>query len=143
MIRPAVLADADVIFDLAVESAQGYERLHMDYDKMRKGIRNAISSATHFAWVSEVESYVDGVLIGLTGENLWAQRKNCIVALWKANTPGEGRKLLAEFRAWVRSRRAIRVAGIVPDSNHVDWRAYALADRMGFKRNGGVFLLCN
>lgn len=144
MIRPAILADVDAIFTIAVYEAEQYERLRIDGKKIRNGITQAISSARHFAWVSvDKHNYPVGALIGLTSDNLWAQRRNCFVALWQADIPGEGRKLLKEFKAWVSSRRAIRVAGFVPDSEHCDWRAYALANRMGFKRNGGTFLIFN
>ena len=144
MIRPAILADVDAIFSIAVHETAGYDRLRLDVDKIRKGITQAISSARHFAWVAvDSQDRPCGALIGLTSENLWAQRKNCFIALWASDIPGEGRKLLKEFRDWVLSRRAIRVAGFVPDSDHVDWRAYAIAERMGFKRNGGTFLLYN
>ena len=129
---------------IAVFEATKYDRLRADGDKIRRAITQAISSARHFAWVSVDEhNYPVGVLIGLTSDNLWAQRKNCFVALWQADVIGEGRKLLKEFRTWVHSRRIIRVAGFVPDSDHFDWRAYAIAERMGFKRNGGTFLLYN
>lgn len=144
MIRPATLADIDAIFTLAVHEASMYSQLHIDGEKIRNGITQSISAAKHFAWVSVDEhNYPVGALIGLTSHNLWAQRQNCFVALWQADIPGEGRKLLQQFKQWVQSRRAIRVAGIVPDGNHIDWRAYALAERMGFKRHGAVFLLYN
>jgi len=144
MIRPAILADAEAIFPIAVFECRGYERLLPDPDKIRRGIIQAISSASHFAWVSvDDQDRVNGALIGLTSNNLWAQRKNCFVALWSSAIKGDGAKLLREFKRWVQSRRAIRVAGFVPDSDHIDWRAYALAERMGFKRNGGAFLLYN
>jgi hypothetical protein len=118
--------------------------LKPDPEKIRKGIIQAISGANHFCWISESKyEGFKGVLIGLTSNNLWAQRKNCFVALWFSEIRGDGVKLLREFKQWVQSRRAIRVAGFVPDSDHIDWRAYALVERMGFKRNGGAFLLYN
>ncbi len=143
MIRPATLADIDAIFGLALKDAQSYELLRPDYVKMRKGIMMSISGANHYASVSEIKGEVVGVLIGLTSDNLWAQRKNCFIALWQSLVPGEGAKLLRNFKFWLSQRRGIRVAGLVPDSNHIDWRAYALAERIGFHRNGGVFLLYN
>jgi len=143
VIRPAILADEDALFQLAVKSAQDYEQLRIDFIKIRKGIRQSISGANHYASVSEIDGEVVGVLIGLTSDNLWAQRKNCLIAFWKSLVPGEGAKLLRNFKFWLSQRRGIRVAGLVPDSDHIDWRAYALAERIGFHRNGGVFLLYN
>ena len=143
MIRPAVLSDFYAITGLAAVEAVKYSRLKIDRDKIYKAVKESISSARHFCWV-EVDDNDDvtGALIGLTSDNLWAQRSNCFVALWKAEN-GSGRALLQAFKDWVQSRRVIRVAGFVPDSDHIDWRAYALAERMGFKRNGGAFLLYN
>jgi hypothetical protein len=144
MIRAALLADADAIFGIASIQASQYEGLRPDAEKIRKGIVQAISSAKHFAWVTtDSQDRPCGVLIGLTSENLWAQRQNCLIALWVSDLPGEGRRLLKAFKSWVQSRRAIRVAGFVPDSNHIDQRAYRLAERMGFERCGGAYLLYN
>jgi len=143
MIRPATLHDVDAIFSIALSEARNYPELLPDRDKIRKGIIQAISSARHFAWVSENSKGVAGVIIGLTSENLWAERKNCLVALWTSKIVGDGMKLLKVFKMWVQSRRAIRVAGIVPDSNHFDPRVWMLVEHVGFKQYGGVYLLYN
>ena len=143
MIRPATLADLGAIMDIALSETVAYSDLRPDRDKIRSGIIQSISGASHFCWVSEEAGGVSGALIGLTSDNLWAQRKNCIVALWAAMVSGDGAALLRKFKEWVQSRRAIRVAGLVPDSDHIDRRAYLLADRIGFKRCGDVYLLYN
>ena len=144
MIRAATLGDIHEVLGIARDQARLYRGLKMDVEKMHQVITQAISSARHFCWVEvNDQDYATGVLIGITSHNLWAQRQNCLVALWAAIVPGEGRKLLQQFIEWVQSRRAIRLAGFVPDSNHIDWRSYAIAERMGFKRNGGAFLLYN
>jgi len=85
MIRPATLADVDAIFEIALIEAAKYDRLLPDRQKIRKGITMAISSAKHFCWVSEDNGRVNGALVALSSENLWAQRQNCIVALWKTH----------------------------------------------------------
>jgi hypothetical protein len=144
MIRPAILADVDAIFDLAIALYSQYPQLKPDLVKIRKGIIQAISSAKHFAWISESpHEGLKGVLIGLTSENLWAQRKNCFVPLWYSERRGDGAKLLRAFKIWVQSRRAIQVAGFVADSKYVDSRAWLLAERIGFKRCVGAYLLYN
>lgn len=143
MIRPAILADVEAILKIALEETKGYEMLRADPKSMRTHIYKAISSAKHFCTVSMNDGKVDGVLIGLVTSNLWAQRSNCFIALWKANVPGEGRKLMLAFKEWVQERRAIRVCGLVPDSNHIDPRAYKLAERLGFQRCGGAYLIYN
>ena len=144
MIRPATLADLEAIFDIAVHETRGYEKLRLEVAKIRRGIIQSISAAKHFCWVSvDSQDRVAGTLIGLTSENLWAQRKNCFVALWTSAIEGDGAKLLREFKQWIQSRRAIRVAGFVSDSDHIDSRAYMLAERIGFKRYGSTYLLYN
>ena len=143
MIRPAVLADLNGIIEIAMCEAMHYEGLHPDREKIRAGITQAISSAKHFCWVSVNDGGVAGALVGLSSENLWAQRQNCIVALWASEIVGEGRKLMKEFLKWIEDRRIIRVAGIVPDSNHFDPRVWKLAERLGFRKCGGAYLLYN
>jgi len=144
MIRPATLHDVDAIFVIGMSEADEYRYLRADPDKIRKGIIQAISAAKHFAWVSENDGGgIDGALIGLTSHNLWAKRQNCLVALWYSQKVGDGKKLLQVFKTWVRGRLAIRVAGFVSDSDHIDARAWVLAERMGFKRYGGAYLFYN
>ena len=143
MIRPATLADVDAIYDIAMDEARMYRSLRPDPVKIRKGIIQAISSAKHFAWVSIGVVRVEGALIGLTSHNLWAERQNCLVALWRSRIAGDGVRLLRAFKTWVQTRRAIRVAGFVSDSEHTDRRAFQLAERMGFRRCGGAYLLYN
>jgi len=144
MIRPATLMDVEAIWRISIFETRAYRELKPDTKKIRDEITQAISSARHFAWVSvDVHNDVQGALIGLTSDNLWAQRKNCIVALWSSVIVGDGAKLLRELKRWVQSRRVIRVAGLVPDSEHIDQRAYKLAERIGFRRYGGTYLLYN
>lgn len=113
-----------------------------DMDKIRDVLKTAISSAAHFAWVAEEEDgEVRGVLIGLTSDNLWARKKNCHVVAWISEIAGEGVRLLREFTKFVKSRPVIRVAGFAPDSNDIDARAWLLAERLGFRRHGGAYLM--
>jgi hypothetical protein len=144
MIRPAILADVEAIIAIGEVEACAYPRLKPDFKKMRKLVTMAISSAKHFCWVSEDQSgNVTGTLVGVSSENLWAQRQNCIVALWKSEIVGDGRRLMKEFLKWVDTRRIIRMAGIVPDSNQTDPRAWKLMERLGFRRYGGAYLIYN
>lgn len=147
MIRPATLSDFYEILGMAQAEAQCYPELKPDLKKMDKGIKMAISSAKHFCWVSQHENdagnYARGVLLAVSSENLWAQRQNCIVALWKSEIAGDGRRLMKEFLKWVDTRRIIRVAGIVPDNNEVDPRVWRLMERLGFRKYGGAYLIYN
>jgi len=143
MIRPATLYDVDVIFSIALSETRNYPELLPDRDKIRKGIIQAISAAKHFCWVSENSKGVVGVIIGLTSENLWAQRKNCLVVLWTSEIVGDGVKLLKVFKMWVQARRAIRVFGFVVDTDNIDQRVWKLVEYLGFKRYGGTYLMYN
>ena len=143
MIRPATLMDFNTIVEMAMVETRGYDKLLPDTDKIHRGVTQAISSAKHFCWVSEHDGAITGALIGLSSANLWAQRQNCIVALWTSFKAGDGRKLMKEFLKWIDTRRIIRVAGIVPDSNHVDPRVWKLVERLGFRKYGGAYLLYN
>jgi len=140
-IRPATLQDKTAIYQLALEQSQRYLALRPDHDKIKGQISLAISSAQHFCWVVEnIHHRVCGVLLAMGGDNLWAQRQFCAVNLWVSKKPGGGAALLRCFRNWVMGRPAIRVAGIMPDLD-VDPRAWDLAQRIGFKKQGGGYLL--
>lgn len=144
MIRPAILADLEAIVAIAMSETQRYPQLKADKEKIRRGVINAISSASHFCWVSEdTRGAVRGVLLALTGNNLWAQRNHSNIVVWTTEVVGDGAKLLRQFREWIRSRRAVRVAGMSPDLNGIDPRVWKLAERMGFERHGGAYVLYN
>ena len=143
MIRPATLADLNAIFEIALIEASKYPKLMPDRERIRKGITMAISSAKHFCWVSTDDGRVNGALVAVSSNNLWAQRQNCIIALWKSVVVGDGRKMVKEFLKWVDARRIIRVAGIVPDSDHTDPLVWKLIERLGFRKCGGAYLLYN
>jgi hypothetical protein len=143
MIRPATLADANAIFEIALIEASKYPKLLTDKDKIRKRITAAISAAKHFAWVSTEDGRVNGALVGISSDNLWAQRSNCFIALWKSVVAGDGRKMMKEFLKWVDARRIIRVAGVVPDSDHFDPLVWKLLERLGFRKCGGAYLIYN
>ena len=116
-----------------------------NYSKMKminEMLTEAISSAKHFAMVIDVGGHVQGVLIGLTGDNLWAQRQNCNIVIWVSRVSGYGGILLRKFKEWVQPRRAIKVSGMCPDLE-VDPRALKLAEHLGFERHGGAYLLYN
>lgn len=140
-IRPAALSDLDAILELANGQAARYP-LRPDPVKMRQLAVEAISAARHFVWVAEDQGSVCAILAGMTSSNLWAQRQNCNIVLWVSECPGAGAALLRRFRDWIKPRRGIKVAGMSPDLE-IDPRALALAERVGFRRHGGAYLLYN
>lgn len=139
MIRPANPSDKDGIISLARKQMERYP-LRPDKDKINELVGLAISSARDFVWVVDVGGEVKGALIAFTADNLWAQRQNCNIVMWVSEVPGYGEKLLRKFKEWVTPRRAIKVSGMSPDLE-VDPRALKLAERIGFKRHGGAYLL--
>jgi hypothetical protein len=141
MLRAANPGDTDAIIELARKQMERYP-LRPDKYKLKELVRESISSAKHFAHVVDVGGRVQGVLIALTSDNLWAQRQNCNIVIWVSEVPGYGDKLLRTFRRWVEPRRGIKVSGMCPDLE-IDPRALKLADRIGFKRHGGAYLLYN
>lgn len=144
IIRPATLSDLNRIIDIATEATLMYPRMRMDKAKIKALGVDAISAARHYALVTERDEggYIDGVLIAFVTENAWAQRQNAQVMLWVSRSPGSGAAMLRKFRDWVKSRRAIKVAGFAPDLD-LDPRVLELAERIGFKRHGGAYLLYN
>lgn len=140
-IRPATLQDQQAIFQLAVTQCNRYPALKPDFDKIRHQIKLATSSAQHLCLVAEGKNQqVGGVLLAMSGNNLWAQRQFAVVNLWISQIPGAGAAMLRHFRDWVKSRPAIRVAGIMADLD-IDSRVWELVQRIGFKKRGGAYLL--
>ncbi len=133
-------ADVDGILALIVNHGVPlYPQMRADIRKLRKLVIEAISAAQNFCWVAEADGKVSGVIVGFTGDNLWAERKHCLIPLWISLTPGDGAALLREFRTWVAGRPIVKVSGFAPDID-VDDRVWKLAERIGFERHGGAFL---
>ena len=144
MIRPATLADVNVILEIAEQQVDElYPRLKKDKDKMRRVIIETISSAKHFCWVSVENNAVGGAIIGVVNQNTWAQRQCCNIMMWVAKKSGDGVRLLLQLKNWITSRRAIKVAGFSPDSDEIDSRVWKLATMLGFKQHGGAYFFYN
>lgn len=144
MIRPATLSDVNSIMALAQSEMWRYPQLKANPTNMRRILVNAVSSAKHFCWVSEDKNgVVAGTIVGLVGDNLWAQRQHCHVVLWVSNVVGDGVKLLRQAKKWVSERRVIRILGFAPDTNEINPRVWALIEKMGFARHGGAYLIYN
>lgn len=144
IIRPATLADKNVLMAISLSHAEElYPRMKPDIAKIDGLVTEAISTAKHYAWVAERDDgKVRAAVVAFTTDNAWAQRQNSAVMLWVSVIPGAGATLLRGFRDWVLSRRAIRVAGFAPDVE-LDPRVWKLAERIGFERHGGAYLLYN
>jgi len=141
IIRPATLGDRDAVLTLAYEQAKRYP-LKRDAIKMNELFTDAVSAARHYTLVAEQDGEVKGALLAFTVNNEWAQRQSCGIRLWVSKIPGAGATMLRQFRDWIKSRRAIKVAGFAPDVD-LDPRVLMLAEKIGFQRHGGAYLLYN
>ncbi len=141
MIRPATLQDVSAILSIGTVLAIDYP-LRVDKNRMKATIVETVSSRSDFAMVDEYNGIVRAVLLAVVGDNLWAQRRFSSIILWWSDKPGSGVKLLRRFKRWVESRRAIRIAGFVPDIDLAD-HVYKIFEHLGFRKSGGVYLFIN
>ena len=142
VIRPAKMQDFDAIMEIAVEQCTRYDKMRVDTDKLKDTIRTGISAKAHFANVAIDNGQVVGVLIGMTINNAWAQKKNCAIVLWVSKVAPLGSHLLRSFKVWLKPRRGIRLAGLFRDIDG-DERAWQLAEKLGFEKTGGGYYLYN
>ena len=140
MIRPAALSDLSALLEMALDHAKNHEGvLTANEDKIKRAIRSAISSASSFAAVSETNGKIDGALLGVTSENLWANKHNCQILIWKSSRAGVGVELLRAFKEWLMPRKAIRIAGLVFDFE-VRKGVKRILTANGFAQRGGAYL---
>ncbi len=139
MIRPATLADRAQLYGLALEYTELYP-LRPEKVKLLQIITEAISAKRNFIRVSHTpRGKIEGALVALTSENIWAQKQCCHIIFWASLIHGDGIAMLREFKRWVKDRQVIRVAGFAPDLK-VDPRIWKLAERVGFIQRGGAYL---
>ena len=141
-VRPATLSDFNAILKISLEQCARYEHMRADRDRLKETITTSISAKAHCALVATVDDKVVGALIGLTSGSIWAQKQNCGIVLWASKRPILMRTLLKEFKMWLKPRRAIRVAGMSPDLD-CDPKVWSIAQRIGFVKEGGSYLLYN
>lgn len=137
--RPAKLSDCPALVELSLQQARRLPALRPDADKIKALLVDCISSANNYGWVIEHNGKVQGALMAIVQDNVWAERKCAHVLLWSSTEPGGGILLLRRFRDWVRGRRAIKMAAMSPQ---VEWdaRINSLLPRVGFVRHGGSFI---
>lgn len=134
MIREAKPSDVKAIVDLAVESvSRNPLPVNIDREAMADTTREAISGASHFVWVSEIDGEVVGAVGAMSEKSFWYERQQCSVLLYYARVPGEGLKLIRKLAEWIKSRPTIKVAvmELEPDA---DPRLVKYLQRIGFAR---------
>lgn len=139
-IRPATQLDIEDLYGFAITYASEYPKRRIDYERAYSMLKQIVGSGKHYAMVVEVNDKIQGALLAVSSENLWAEGESCQIVFWVSRVPGDGRQLLRRFKKWAMGRRStITVAGFCPDLP-VDPRAWALAERVGFKKSGGSYL---
>ena len=138
MRRPAVITDRPALLRIAKALSSRYP-LKIDVAKVQALLTEAITKPHHFVQVLEVDGEIEGVLIALTSDSLWAERQNCNIVAWMSNVRGQGTWLLKDFIRWMEPRMGIKVAGIWPDLT-IDPRALDTAEQLGFAKHGGAYL---
>lgn len=135
MIRIATPSDIPVLIELSIEALEidPYPELVISREKVARQVTASISSAKHFAWVSERDGKVVGGLIAIVDDMLTYERSMCVVCMWYCRVKGDGLKLMAQFMAWVRSRPMVKQVQYTND-RHMDPRiAGYLINQYGFK----------
>lgn len=111
MIRKAVPADTAKIVTLSIEALRldAYEELVISEEKVSALVRECVSSAQHFMWVSQDEDgAIDGALGALVYPLMFYERSQATVALWYCRRPGDGMRLMQQFLAWAETRPMIK-----------------------------------
>ena len=120
-----------------------YPRLRADKAKIRTMISKSISSpACYTSVIVDENDVVQGCLMTVIQDHLWAERKVAHMGLWASHMPRAGYAILRDFVTWLGPRRGIKLAGIQPD---FDWdtRIEKMLRRAGFEKSGGSFLYYN
>ena len=142
IIRPGEMKDKREIFAIAKQQASRLPKLKADLDKINDVIVTVLNDPKHFGYVAEKQGVIVGVLGAITSPNLWAQRNSSQVVLWASLEAPAGVYLLRTYRKWIKSKRAVKIAGISPNID-LDARTLRLMELNGFERNGGSYLLYN
>lgn len=116
-----------------------YPGLVVSRKKIEDMVRLCVSSAKHFAWVSEDGGLIGGALVAYIDECTIYERQQASVVQFYCTIHGDGRKLLDKFLAWARSRPAIKIIAFVFDTE-ADPRIAKLLDRKGVSRALPVFI---
>jgi len=121
-------------------AAEHYPKLRPSDEKIASLVTDCVSGASNYAEIAQ--DLTSGALLAHVSNNAWAERKNAHILYFQCSTPGEGIKMLRNFRRWVEGRRAIRYAGLHVDID-IDGRVKQLLVRTGFSQSGGSYIFYN
>lgn len=141
MIRPAKPDDIPAIVELAVEalSINPYPELVINREKVFAIVRECVSSAAHFAWVSERDGAITGGVGALAHDSPFYDRRQVDVLMCYCREPGEGIKLLRELRRWYLSRPIHKMMTFTLDRS-MDKRMLKLLPRLKFTEAVPTFI---
>ena len=134
MIRQATTRDIDALTRLGIEalSIDGYEELALSPIKVKSVVREAVSSAPHFAWVSERHGEVVGGLVAISVPMMLYERNEGTVMMWYCPVAGDGVRLMNEFIGWVKSRPIIKLVNYMGERKGDPRIIRLLKKRYGF-----------
>lgn len=135
MISKATLGDVAMLVGLARTQSARVKGLIFDDKKMGDIMRQAVSSASDFAWVS---GGAPGGLVAAAYPSLWTERKTAFVVLFSAEDPSSEDELLSAFTDWVASRRAIKQIEMHIDIG-ADSGLKSLLERLGFAATETIY----
>lgn len=108
MIRRAIHADIPSIEALLLRAKRysEYCTVKVEFERARKVMRQCISSPQGFAAVADHDGKITGALLGVTA-NYWFSAERFASDLgFYSQRRGDGRQLLAMFKAWADSKHA-------------------------------------
>lgn len=120
MIRVARPSDINKVTELGIESLKNNrydEWFVIDEDKVRSTTTEAISSAKHFVWVSEIDGEVVGAVGALSIPFMFFEREQCSVVMFYCRHSGDGGKLLRQLFRWYMSRPMLKRLEFTIDEN--------------------------
>ena len=142
MIRKATPADIPKAIEIALEALaiDPYPELVVSQERVRAAVTECISSAAHFAWVSEIEGEVVGGIGALVTPMIFHERSQASILLWYCRTPGDGAALMHQFVSWCKSRPMIKQIQYTGERG-ADPRVGALAKRCGLRETLPLYLM--
>ena len=120
MIRIARPSDINKIAELGEESLRnnGYDEWFViDKEKIRQTTQECVSSAKHFAWVSEIDGEVVGAVGAMSFPLQFFEREQCSVVMFYCREAGDGGRLLKQLFRWYMSRPMLKRIEFTIDEN--------------------------
>jgi hypothetical protein len=134
MIRPAAPKDIDIIVELGIESLRNdaYDNLIIDREKVKDVAIECVSSASHFAWVSEIDGKVVGAVLAMAFPMQFYERKQCSVVMFYCRVPRSGGFLIRKLLRWYKSRPMLKMLEFTLERN-MDPKIARFLEKLGIE----------